>query len=108
MFVEVFVVLALYLAVTFGWDHGFGSRRFNVLYDGIGIVALVSKYGLGLVLAQQLDGLGAVIHLAASDKKVQGQAQFIGEQMNLGRQTSSGTPQSLVRAPFLRPVAACW
>jgi hypothetical protein len=28
--------------------------------------------------------------------------------MNLGRQTSSGTSQSLVRAPFLRPVAACW
>jgi hypothetical protein len=28
--------------------------------------------------------------------------------MDLGRQTSSGTPQSLVRAPFLRPVAACW
>jgi hypothetical protein len=24
-----------------------------------------------------------------------------------GRQTSSGTPQSLVRAHFLRPVAAC-
>ena len=35
------------------------------------------------------------------------QAQFIGEQMNLGRQASSGTPQSLVGAPFLRPVAAC-
>jgi hypothetical protein len=60
------------------------------------------------VLAQQLDGLGAVIHLAARDEKVQGKAQFIGEQMNLGRQTSSGTPQSLVFAPFLRPVAACW
>jgi hypothetical protein len=28
--------------------------------------------------------------------------------MDLGRQTSSGTPQSLVGAPFLRPVAACW
>jgi hypothetical protein len=59
------------------------------------------------VLPQQLDGLGTVIHLATSDKKIQGQPQFIGEQMNLARQTSSGTPQSLVRAPFLRPVAAC-
>ena len=106
--IEVFVVLALYLSVSFGWDHGFGSRGLDVLYDGVGIVALVGKYGLGLVLAQQLDGLGAVIYLAARDKKVQGKAQFIGKQMNLGRQTSSGTPQSLVRAPFLRPVAACW
>ena len=108
LFVEIFVVLALYLAVSFGGDHGFGSHGLNVLHDGICIVALVGKHGLGLVLAEQLDGLGAVIDLAAGDKKVQGQAEFIGEQMNLGRQTSSGTPQSLVGAPFLRPVAACW
>lgn len=108
LFVEIFVVLALYLAVPFGWNHGFCSHGFNVLNDGVGIVALVGKHGLSLVLAQQLDGLGAVIHLAARDEKVQGKAQFIGEQMNLGRQTSSGTPQSLVFAPFLRPVAACW
>src|ERR1700683_222991 len=108
LFVEIFVVLALHLAVSFGGDHGFGSHGFNVLYDGVDIVALVGKYGLGLVLAQQRDVLGTVIHLAAGDKKIQGQAEFIGEQMNLARQTSSGTPQSLVRAPFLRPVAACW
>jgi hypothetical protein len=52
LFVEIFVVLALYLAVSFGWDHGFGSHGFNVLYDGVCIVTLVGKYGLGLVLAQ--------------------------------------------------------
>ncbi len=85
-----------------------GSHGFNALYDDVGIVSLVGKHGIGLVLAQQRDGLGAVIYLATRDKKVQGQAQFIGKQMNLGRQTSSGTPQSLVRAPFFRPVAACW
>src|ERR1035438_826656 len=107
LFVEVFLVLALYLAISFGWDDSFGSHRFNVFYDGVCVVALVGKHGLGLVLAQQLDCLGAVIHLAASDKKIQGQAQFIGEQMNLGRQASSGLPQSLIRAPFFRPVAAC-
>ena len=52
LFVDVFVVLALYLAVSFGWDHGFGSHGFNVLYDCVRIVALVGKHGLGLVLAQ--------------------------------------------------------
>ncbi len=98
----------MHLAVSFGRDHGFGSHGFNVLYDGVGIVALVGQHCLSLVLAQQFDGLGAVIHLAARDQKIQRQAQFIGEEMNLGRQTSSGTPQSLVCAPFLRPVAACW
>jgi hypothetical protein len=72
LFVEVFVVLALHFAVSFGWDHGFGSHRFNMLYDCVRIVALVGKYGLGPVLAQQRDGLGAVIHLATRDEKVQG------------------------------------
>jgi hypothetical protein len=33
------------------------------------------------VLAQQRDGLGVVIHLAARDEKIQGQTQFIGEQV---------------------------
>ena len=107
LFVEVFVVLALHLAVSFGRNHGFGSHSFDVLHDGVRVVALVGQHGCGFVLAQQRDGLGAIIHLACGDQKIQGQAQFVGKQMDLGRQTSSGTPQSLVRAPFLRPVAAC-
>ena len=44
----------------------------------------------------------------AGHGEVHGQAQLVGEQVDLGRQTSSGTPQSLVFAPFLRSVAACW
>jgi hypothetical protein len=40
---------------------------------------------------------GAVIYMACGDKKFQGQTEFIGEQMDISRQTSSGTPQSLVR-----------
>jgi len=59
------------------------------------------------VLPQQFDGLCAIVHLAAGNAKIQRQAGFIRQQVNLGRQTSSGTPQSLVRTPFLRPVAAC-
>ena len=51
MFIEIFVVLALHLAVAFGRDHGFGSHGFNVFYDGVGIVALVGKHGLGLMRA---------------------------------------------------------
>jgi hypothetical protein len=45
---------------------------------------------------QQIEGLGAVMHLASGDTEVDRQSELIGQQMNLGRQTSSGTPQSLV------------
>ena len=107
MFVEGFVVLSLQFAISFGWDHDFGFHRFHVLNDGVRVVALVGQHGLGLARAQQRDGLRAVIHLATRNQKIQRQAQLVGQQMDLARQTSSGTPQSLVRAPFLRPVAAC-
>lgn len=107
MFVELLVVLALDLAVAFGRDHRLGSHGFNVFHNGVRVVAFVGQHGLGLVLAQQSDGLRAVVDLSAGDEEVDRQTILVGEQMDLGRQTSSGTPQSLVRAPFLRPVAAC-
>jgi hypothetical protein len=78
-----------------------------VLDDGVCVVTLVGQHGLGTALAQQRDGLRAVVDLSTCNQKVQRLAQFVGQQMDLGRQTSSGTPQSLVRAPFFRPVAAC-
>ena len=52
LFVEVFVILALHLAVAFWRDHGFGSHGFHVLYDGVRVVSLVGQHGLGLALAQ--------------------------------------------------------
>src|SRR5205085_12699684 len=56
-------------------------------------------------------GGAALMHLAAREQEAQRPSERVGEQMNLGRQSTSGTPQSLVRSPFLAaplPVAACW
>ena len=92
LFVEGFVVLSLQFAIAFGWDHDFGSHGFHMLDDGVRVVALVGQHGLGLARAQQRDGLRAVIHLATRNQKIQRLSQFIGQQMDLGRQTSSGTP----------------
>jgi hypothetical protein len=47
---------------------------------------------LGFTLAQQPEGLRAVIHLAAGNAKVNRLAALAGQKVNLGRQTSSGTP----------------
>ena len=108
LLVEGLVVLPLQLAIALGRNNGLGSPRFNVFHDGIRVVARVCENGFGLTLAQEINRLRAVVDLAAADAEVQRFAAFVGEQVNLARQTSSGTPQSLVRAPFLRPVAACW
>ena len=52
--------------------------------DRVGIVALVREYGLGRTLAQQRDGLSAVIGLASCEDEAERQAKFIGEQVDLG------------------------
>jgi hypothetical protein len=57
---------------------------------------------------QQLCRWRVLTGLACGDAKLKRQAVLVGQQVDLGAQTSSATPQSLVCAPFLRPVAACW
>ena len=79
LFVEVFVVLALYLAIPFGRDHGFGSHRFNVLYDGVSIVALV---GVDQAAAVQLLRDCRRIR---SDARAEEIAFFIEEKLQLAR-----------------------
>lgn len=75
--------------------------------DRVTVIAFIGQNMTCFPLAQQRDRLGAVVGLSRCDDEVDGQTLFIGQQVDLGRQTSSGAPQSLVGAPFLRPVAAC-
>jgi hypothetical protein len=107
LFVKLLVVLTLLFAGPFGRDDRFGAHPFDVRHDGVSVIALVGDDGLGLPLPEQLHGLRAVVDLTGGDAEVDRLALLVGQQVDLRRQTSSGTPQSLVRAPFLRPVAAC-
>ena len=106
--IEFFVVYSLLFSVGFGRHDCGRSHSLDVIEDGLAIVALVGQHPLGLSFPEQLHGLSAVVDLPSRDQKIHWQAQLIGQQMDLRRQTSSGAPQSLVFAPFLRPVAACW
>ena len=105
--VEFLVVGAWLCAAGEGGNDGHCTHGLDMGQDGFAVVALVGQHPVGLVPAQQMDGLGAVISLSPGEEEVYRQAQLVGQQMDLGRQTSSGAPQSLVGAPFLRPVAAC-
>jgi hypothetical protein len=71
------------------------------------VIALLGQHMACFALSQQRDRLGAVVRLTCRDNEVHRQTLLVGQQMDLGRQTSSGAPQSLVGAPFLRPAAAC-
>jgi len=106
--VELLIMHALLFSTAPGRDHRHCVDRFDVVHDAVRVVALVGDDRLGLPLAQQIDSLSTVVDLPGRDAEVDRLAILVSQQMDFGRQTSSGTPQSLVRAPFLRPVAACW
>lgn len=74
-----------------------------MIEDGVGIVALVGEHRLRAAIAEQCDGLGAVVGLAARQHEAQRQPQRVGEQVDLGRQTSSTPPQSALRTLFFAP-----
>ena len=75
--------------------------------DGVGVVASIGEHRLRAVVAQQRDGLSAVIDLAAGQPEAERPPKRIGKQVDLGRQTSSTPPQSGLRSPFYRAAAAC-
>ena len=107
LFVEFLVVLALHLAVGLRRDHRHRAHGGDMGDDRVAVIAFIRQNMSCFPLAQQRDRVGTVIDLSRCYDEVDGQALFIGQQVDLRRQTSSGAPQSLVRAPFLRPVAAC-
>src|SRR5262249_14321183 len=80
--------------------------------DGVAVIGLVSNDGVALNAVEHRPRGAALMHLAASQQEAQRPTERVGEQMNLGRQSTSGTPQSLVvSTPLLAPplpVAACW
>jgi hypothetical protein len=107
LFVKVLIVLPLHLPVRLRRDDRHRAHVGDMLDDRIAVIALVGQDVACLPLSQQRDRLRAVVGLSCRHDEVHRQSVLVGQQVDLGRQTSSGTPQSLVVAPFLRPVAAC-
>ena len=105
--VEGAVEAALDLADRTRRDDGGDAALVEMMEDRVGVVALVGQHRLRAVVAEQRDGLGAVIGLAAGQDEVERPSKRVGEQVDLGRQTSSTPPQSALRSPFFRAAAAC-
>ena len=105
--VEGAVMWALHLAADLRRNDGFGPDAFDGGDYGIGVVAAVGHHDLRLAAGQQRQCFGELARLSTRQSEGDWLAQAVSQQMNLGAQSTSGTPQSLVFAPFLRPVAAC-
>ena len=108
-FVECAVVNPLHDPVAARRDHDRGSHVAHAGDDGPRVVAAVRNHGLRGAALQQRQGLGLFGGLAGREAKGRRLSKAVGQQVNLGAQPASASPQSLVfGAPFLRPAAACW
>jgi hypothetical protein len=109
LLVEFTVVGPGLFSVASGRDDCDRAQALYLCDDLGGVIALVGDDRFGRLTFEQPDRLGILGGLACSDAEGDGQAILIGQQMDLGAQSTSGTPQSRVfGAPFLRPAAACW
>src|SRR5436190_17635301 len=111
--VEHLVVPNGSLAAAVRRDHRLHASGLDRVEDGVAVIGFVGDDGVALdALQHGLGGL-ALVHLAAGQAETQRPAKRVGKQMDLGRQSTSGTPQSLVaRAPLLAPplpvATCCW
>jgi len=102
------VVAPLVFAIGPCWYDCFGLHRcFDMSNDGTGDVAFVGQDRFSPARAQQLNRWRVVTDMAAGEKKIHRHAQLVHQQVHFGCQSSSATPQSLVRAPVFGPVTAC-
>src|SRR5215470_733227 len=98
-------------AAGVGRNHCLHAGGLDGGSDRVAVVGLVGNDRVTVHAFQHGLGGAALVHLTAGQGKTQRAPERIGEQMYFGRQSTSGTPQSLVRSPFLAPplpVAACW
>jgi hypothetical protein len=79
-----------------GSDAAFSQR----IQDGVGVVALVGEHRFRLQVAQQGQRPGSVVSLAAGQHKGERQAEFVGHQVNCGRQNHRGSTPELSPKPF--------
>ncbi len=105
--IEEAVVRDRHLAVGLGRNDGGHAPDGEEGAQSVAVIGFVGDETAALDPGQQDRGTGDVGGLARSQPQAQRTPQAIAEQVNLGGQASSGTPQSLVAGPPF-PVAACW
>jgi hypothetical protein len=104
--IELFVVPILMFASTFSWNNRLHSFASDERSNLIGIITFIGDHRFGGVSGQQCRGALAVRLLPSGQQQAQRSSQRIAKHMNLGSQSSTGSPQSLLTRPLF-PVAAC-
>ncbi len=105
-FVDLKVIGDLVSAPWIAGNDGTGADGRDVIADLVAVIGLVGQNVVGLEAGHEREGLRCIAGLARGEDDAERSAEGIGGEVDLGGQTSSGTPQSLVAVPPF-PVAAC-
>ena len=106
VFVDVDVMGDVDLAVALRRDHGDGVHRGDPVAQVVAVIGFVGKHGVGALPIEKVGSGDDIAGLPWRDAQAQWAAKGIGEHVDLGRQTTSGTPQRLIFGPP-SPFAAC-
>ena len=107
LLVEFGVVRDRDFAISLGGDHGLGLHLGDVISQVIAVIGFIGENGVGVLALQERPGGSDVMGLSGGDVKPQRPAERVGEHVDLGGQSTSGTPQRLILGPPF-PLAACW
>lgn len=88
-------------------DHGSCVACRDDRPQSIAVVGFVGKHGAAGLAVEQGRRLGDVADLSGRDDEAERTAERIGQHMDFGGQSTSGTPQRLIFGPPF-PFAACW
>jgi hypothetical protein len=105
-FIRLDIVRDLDFSVPFGGNNDLGICLLDHFAEFVGVVSFVCDDTIGGLSIQQVSGGCDIMGLCAGQDKAQRPAFCIGESVDFGGQSSSGTPQSLVFVPPF-PFAAC-
>ena len=94
------------LAGTVRGDDRLGVHGLDRRPQGIAVIGFIAEYGLARLSIEKSGSLRDVANLARRHDEAQGTTERIGQHMDLGRQSASGTPQRLILGPPF-PLAAC-
>ena len=104
--VEELVETSLFLPLGPGRDDRFDVSVFHCLEYGVGIVRRVGKTNRPRYVVEKLYRDCGLMPLAWRELNVQWSASKVGDQVDLGRKTASGTAYSVFFGPPRPPLAS--
>lgn len=105
--IESEICFALDKPVRLGWDNRHDPSIFEGLDQFICIISFVGQERAGLELFQQWRCLAEIGLLTGRQRRGDGIAQSVDNQVNFGCQSPSGSTDGLIRAVFFSAPALC-